>query len=127
MCSCQLCGFQLFGPPQAETHGIEAGSEQGKVIDYDALASHMWKHISDRHPEQMNEGIMQQRRAAKMYAMNWANIAAELEPVRVQHRAQLLMALTVTTQFEAAPAVASSPSSEGAGSNEKKSERNVSN
>lgn len=126
-CMCQLCGVTVIGRPQAEMHGIDPDSEQGKIADYDALGAFMWKHISDFHPDQMGEGIMQQRRAAKMYAMNWATVAPELEPIRVSHRQQLLIALTVTTQFAGAPAPSSTSDDSPAGSKEKKSLRNVSN
>ncbi len=102
-CMCQLCGVTVIGRLQAELHGMDPESEKGKIADYDALAAIMWKHISDFHPDQMGEGIMQQRRAAKMYAMNWATIAPELEPIRVHHRQQLLMSMTITTKFEDRP------------------------
>lgn len=130
---CDLCKDTIIGRPQAEIHGIEPATERGKIVDYDALAAQMWLHISESHPDQMAEGIMTQRRAAKMYAMNWANIAPELETVRQQHRQQLLIAMTVTSRqtvqevAEALPAASSDSESSGNGSNEKKSDKNVSN
>ena len=128
--TCQLCGEAVHGRDIAELMGKDPATLEGQVLDYDALSAHMWLHISERHPNQMEEGIMQQRRAAKMYAMNWATIPGELEPVRQQHRANLLIGLTVTTQFagdQAAAPAAGSAESPGDGSNEKKSVRNTSN
>jgi len=84
---CQLCGVTVIGKPQAELHDIDPESDNGKIANYDALAALMWKHISDFHPDQTAEGIMQQRRAAKMYAMNWATIDPELDEVRQQREA----------------------------------------
>jgi hypothetical protein len=147
---CQLCKATVQGPAVAEANRVDPFSEDGVYLDYDALSAYMWVHITDFHPNQVEEGIMQQRRAAKMYAMNWANIAPELESVRQRHRATLLVGLTVTTEFRGdntsttqvadgpgkgeslilhspAGVSGSSSASSGDGSNEKKSVRNASN
>lgn len=127
--ACQLCGVTIIGPSRASIHQLEPDSPEGMVVDYDALAAHMWKHLSDFHPDQMHEGIMVQHRAAKMYAMNWATVPGELESVRIQHRQTLLLSLTVTTQFQTAapdPSGSSDPDSPE-GSKEKKLSRKVSN
>lgn len=129
---CELCGKTVTGPAVAELQGMNPVSPEGRMIDYDALSSHMWLHISESHVNQTMEGILQQRRAAKMYAMNWARVPDELNEIRRQHRAQLIMGLSVTTQFAGDQAAGGSsasdnPSDAGDGSNVKKSSRNVSN
>jgi hypothetical protein len=137
---CQLCGATVHGKPVAETHGVDPASPDGQMLDYDTLSAYMWLHISENHPNQVEEGIMQQRRAAKMYAMNWATIPGALEATRRQHRANLIIALSVTTQFAGdnttapdqdaaagAAGSASEPVASSGGTNEKKSFRNASN
>lgn len=129
---CQLCDAVVVSHFEPELI-LSVDQQMAQLQEYDQLSAHMWLHISDRHPQQTEEGILCQRRAAKMYAMNWATTDAELGPVKVQWRQALLLKLTVTTQFTGgnaqADAATDSPdsSSDGFGSNEKKSVRKVSN
>lgn len=124
---CQLCGEVIQGryvenaTPTALTPEQE---EQQKLWAYDSLSASFWLHISDNHREQMEEGMLVQRRAAKLYAMNWADHADEMIPVKQQWRQHMLIAMSVTTRRvgDAPPDQAATPEA----SNAKKSERNAS-
>jgi hypothetical protein len=119
---CQLCGTVIHGG----VFNIE--DETGQLMAYDSLSAHMWLHVSDHHRLQMEEGMMAQRRAAKMYAMNWADHTDEMIAVKQAWRKHMLLAMTVTTRHEDQVPQAQ-PASDAAadGSNEKKSARNTSN
>lgn len=127
--TCGLCGQivvskHLIGLLPAETE---------EQLQYDSLSAQMWLHISNSHPNQMQEGILNQQRAAKMYAMNWTQPAPELEELQRRYRATLLMRMTVATEYQGdrqadalAPAGAAADPS-GDESKSKKSSRNASN
>lgn len=90
----------------------------------------MWQHLLDNHETQTKEGIVNQHRAAKMYAMNWTEHTETMTHLKHQWRQQMLIGMSVTTRGEydtperyAADAAAADPT----GSNAKKSERNRSN
>ena len=133
--TCQLCG-QLIASrhiPGLETQDVELFKA------YDSMAAQMWLHISNSHQNQTQEGIMVQQRAAKMYAMTWAD-APELDEIRRQYRAEMLMRMATSTEWEgdraltipaqaigaAEPALAGADPS-GDASKSKKSSRNASN
>jgi hypothetical protein len=120
---CQLCGTIVQG------NVFSVDTEQGRLMAYDSLATYMWFHISDHHGDQMQEGMLVQRRAAKMYAMNWADHSDEMIPVKQAWRQHMLLAMSVTTRREDQVPAEDQPSSDAAalGSNEKKSPRNTSN
>lgn len=127
--NCELCGqlIQSRHIPGMEPEDVEL------FKSYDSLAAQMWLHISNSHRNQTEEGIVMQQRAAKMYAMNWAVIAPELEQARRHYREQMLLRMASTTEFHGdrqaggAAAVASSGADSSDASNVKKSSRNVSN
>jgi hypothetical protein len=150
---CQLCNATIQGhyierddmaDPEFMPCGCPRsipGHREGcayQVRAYDDLSQRMWMHIGDNHRMQLDEGMLVQRRAAKLYAMNWATTNADLDQARVQWRTTLLMSLSVTTRHEGDPAAqfanqaAATPSEAEAsdppdGSNVKKSERKLSN
>lgn len=125
---CQLCGAII------EPGGLPDGvleTDEGKLYAYDRLSAAMWFHIIDRHPTQSKEAESNQARAAKMYAMNWADHTDTMIAIKMQWRQHMLMAMSVTTRSEndtperyAAAEAAGDPA---AGSNAKKSKRNRSN
>jgi len=91
---CELCGVAVTGAYLAE----DPDSTIQRQWEYDSLAAHMWLHITDYHPEQVEQGILCQRRAAKLYVINWARTPAELEPVRQEWRAALLVMMVTTAR-----------------------------
>lgn len=93
---CQLCGKVIEG----QYIPVDQTDERGTMMAYDSLSAVMWLHISDDHPDQMVEGMLAQRRAAKMYAMNWADHSAQMIPVKQQWRQHMLIAMSVTTRSE---------------------------
>jgi hypothetical protein len=108
-------------------------AETEELLTYDSLSAQMWLHISNSHPSQMQEGILNQQRAAKMYAMNWAT-APELDELQRRYRAGLLIRMTITTEFKgirqaeaAAPGAEPDADPSGDASKSKKSSRNASN
>lgn len=127
---CQLCGAVIESRYVAEPILSEWDRELSRFQEYDQLSAHMWLHISDHHPNQTEQGILCQRRAAKMYAMNWATTDPELDPLKLAWRQTLILRMTITTmtenQADAAVSEGDSSSSDGSGSNEKKSVRKVS-
>jgi len=75
---CQLCQALIesnFAAPPTED---AEGRQRMELIEYDRLSAYMWLHISEQHPDQTQEGILCQQRAAKLYAMNWADVDSEL-------------------------------------------------
>lgn len=126
--ACKLCGRQVDAPSEAFIRNLDPTSPEGLRIDLDVFAAYMWLHISQNHPSQTNEGVDHQRRAAKLYALRWAAIAAELRPVETQLRSEMVMGLAVITAFAADPDQYSpgTPDSDGSGSNVKKSDKNSS-
>lgn len=92
---CQLCGVTVEGRYVAADE-----TEESMLMEYDNLSAHMWLHISDHHPEQVIEGILCQQRAAKLYAMNWADHTQTMIAVKVEWRTRMLARMTVTTRRE---------------------------
>lgn len=122
---CQLCGVTVTG-----RYVAKEASERELLMEYDNLSAHMWIHISDNHPDQMAEGIIQQQRAAKMYAMNWADHTETMILIKQEWRKQLLIGMSVTTRAatpEERTAAAQDAAAAAAGSNEKNEARNRSN
>jgi hypothetical protein len=121
--SCQLCGKLIEGK------FIPApGDPMGQLQAYDSLSAHMWAHISDDHRPQMEEGMLVQRRAAKMYAMNWADHTEEMIGVKQEWRQHMLIAMSVTTRAEGdVPPDDQAAAGGAAGSNEKNEARKRSN
>jgi hypothetical protein len=109
---CELCS-QRIDADFITGGSFQPGDGVAWAIAYDQLALKMWFHISEVHPLQMQEGMRAQQRAAKMYAMNWAKIDPKFEQLRKQYRAELLIAMTVTTKIE--PAQATAPGAAGSG------------
>lgn len=97
--TCQLCQWPVTAPERAATMGIDPESERGRLIDMDGLSEVMWLHISDYHPNQTSEGIIHQVRAAKLYAMRWAKIEPQHEETSKALRAQLVIGLSVVSEF----------------------------
>ena len=114
--TCQLCGVEVEGinPELIATmraaDGLVTNSSLLQVppdrfvalIEYDSLSAHMWLHISDHHRDQTEEGILCQRRAAKMYAMNWATVedTPAMAELKTQWRSEMLIKLATTTLVE---------------------------
>jgi hypothetical protein len=130
--TCQLCGQLIVSKhvPGLDTADVE------EFRAYDSLSAQMWWHISNCHKNQTEEGILVQQRAAKMYAMTWAD-APDLDELRRRYRAEMLMRMATSTEWEgdrtthagalaAAPAAAD-PEASGDASKSKKSSRNASN
>jgi len=103
---CQLCSVTVL----SNYAPMDPEDDREKLIEYDRLSAYMWLHISENHPMQVQEGILVQQRAAKMYAMNWADtepaqlLTVSGEDVKRLWRSNLLMAMSVTTRAEDAPA-----------------------
>ena len=120
---CQLCGVTVssrYIPTETTV------SEQ--LREYDNLSAHMWIHISDFHRDQMSEGMLNQQRAAKMYAMNWADHTETMVLIKQEWRQHMLIAMTVTTRAQTPEEVAADQAAGStAGSNEKNEVRNTSN
>jgi len=122
--TCQLCKAIVIAPPNAEIRGIDPESQQGRLIDMDALSAIMWLHISQTHPNQTGEGIIHQQRAAKLYAMRWATLEPQHEETSKALRAQLVIGLSVVSEFRGdRQETADSSSPAGASGSPKKSSR----
>ena len=93
--TCEICGTVVSGKYIA----VDDSSRE-RQAEYDHLAAHMWLHISDFHPGQTEAGILCQRRAAKLYAMQWAKTNSELEQVKAEWRATLLVMMVTTARRE---------------------------
>ena len=122
---CQLCGDLI----ESQYIPVDQTDERGMLMAYDSLSAVMWLHISDSHRDQMEEGMLVQRRAAKMYAMNWADHTDAMIGIKQEWRQHMLIAMTVTTRAEGdVPSDDQAAAAGGAaGSNEKNEERNRSN
>lgn len=99
------------------------------ILEYDSLARAMWLHITERHPFQMDEMTRVMNHAAKMYAMNWAEIDSRLESTRREWRAQLIMLMATMTRIEAhdpGAAAGAAPAAGGLSSGEASNEKNES-
>jgi hypothetical protein len=123
---CQLCGVTITGRYVAKD-----ATERELLMEYDNLSAHMWIHISDFHRDQMAEGITQQQRAAKMYAMNWADHTETMILIKQEWRKHMLIGMTVTTRAmtpeELREGQTPAPAGGAVGSNEKNEARNKSN
>lgn len=93
---CEICGVTVLGAYVARDDSTEQ-----RQAEYDSLAAHMWAHLSDFHPAQMEEGILCQRRAAKLYAMNWATTGSDAQQIQQAWRSTLLLMMIKTTRREA--------------------------
>lgn len=125
---CQLCGVTVTGRYVAREDTEDSVREL--LMEYDNLSAHMWIHISDNHRDQMAEGIVQQQRAAKMYAMNWADHTETMVLIKQEWRKQMLIGMTVTSRAatpEERAAAQAQAAEAAAGSNEKNEARNRSN
>lgn len=146
---CQLCGaiIEYCVPDGA------LDTDEARLYIYDRISAAMWFHIEDQHPTQRQEAEANQARAAKMYAMNWADHTETMTAIKMQWRQHMLIAMSVTTRGENdtperyaarhpncscgtasrgacivhSQAAAEAAGSPAAGSNAKKSERNRSN
>jgi hypothetical protein len=118
---CQLCGALIEGK-----YFPADGSPQQLLRAYDSLSAHMWLHISDHHREQMEEGMLVQRRAAKMYAMNWADHSEAMIPIKQDWRQHMLIAMSVTTRREDDMPAADQTAAGSPDAKAKNSERNTS-
>jgi len=109
--TCELCEARIEAEEQIVTTTDAAAREIGRhvLMAYDKLATKMWLHIMQHHPLQSQEGMLAQVRAAKMYAMNWAKIDPSLDHLRKQYRAELIIAMSVTTRVEDQAAGGSGP------------------
>jgi hypothetical protein len=122
---CQLCGITV-----TSSFNAKDATEPELLMEYDNLSWCMWLHIIENHATQALEGKANQARAARMYAMNWADHDRTMLLLKQEWRQRMLIAMTVTTRAEhetperyAADAAAADP----AGLNAKKSARNKSN
>lgn len=129
---CQLCGATVEAGPGAASllETIQAPDtepatrHQLELIVYDRLSAFMWLHISEHHQHQTEEGTLCQQRAAKMYAMNWADASADpgtdIQRLQRDWRAQMVLKLSTTTRYDdpAEPPAAAAVSSPSTGSTE---------
>lgn len=113
---CQLCGDVI----ESQYTPVDPTDAREMLMAYDSLSAHMWLHISDHHRSQMEEGMLVQRRAAKMYAMNWADHTEAMIPVKQEWRQHMLIAMTVTSRREdETPATDQAAGNAAVGSNAK--------
>jgi hypothetical protein len=117
---CQLCGDVI----ESKFIPRDPNDRNEMLMAYDSLSAHMWLHISDTHRPQMEEGMLTQRRAAKMYAMNWADHTDEMTALKQEWRQHMLIAMSVTTRAATAEDQAAGSID---GSNAKNEARNASN
>lgn len=115
---CQLCGVTV-----SSRYVPKDTTVREQLMEYDNLSAHMWIHISDFHRDQMAEGIVNQQRAAKMYAMNWADHTETMVLIKQEWRQHMLIGMSVTTRAATAEDQATGSA---AASNEKNAERNKS-
>jgi hypothetical protein len=119
---CQLCGVTVTGRYVAKD-----ATERELLMEYDNLSAHMWIHISDFHRDQCAEGMVQQQRAAKMYAMNWADHTETMVMVKQEWRKHMLIGMSVTSRAMTAQELADQAAAVADGSNEKNEARKASN
>lgn len=121
---CQLCGVTVTG-----RYVRKEESERELLMEYDSLSAHMWIHIFDNHRDQMAEGIVNQQRAAKMYAMNWADHTDTMVLIKQEWRKAMLIGMSVTTLNTAHEYLQRQAADDAAaeGSNEKNDARKMSN
>lgn len=134
---CQLCGGIV------ENNFVRKDdSEKSLADEFDRLAAYMWLHISEKHPNQAMEGVLQSQRAAKLYALNWTTLPEEWKEQAIAWRTEFVTRLSHTTALQAdfaedrrpdlggaagSGSGGSGSSSTPSGANEKNSSRNSSN